>query len=173
MVSNTHGAAAASLYETDFVQWAQDQAAELRRLQRDGAIGSLDLPNLAEEIEGLARAERRELANRIRTIIEHLIKLQASQVAEPRAGREETIDRSRIEIDGLLSDNTSLRRELDPMIRDQTSPAARLAASSFKGHGEPPRPFGALRFTREQVLGRPPSLIPSSERPVGARAFPH
>ncbi len=160
MVSSTNRVAAASLYETDFVQWAQDQAAELRRLERDGPVGSLDLPNLAEEIEGLARAERRELANRIRTIIEHLIKLQASRAAAPRAGWEETIDRSRIEIEGLLSDNPSLRRELDPMIRDQTSPAARLAASNLKRHGEPPRPVGALRYTKEQVLGRPPKPDP-------------
>ena len=58
------------LYETDFYTWTVEQAQFLR----DGAWDSLDIQNLAEEIETLGKQDRRELRNGLRVLIGHLLK---------------------------------------------------------------------------------------------------
>jgi hypothetical protein len=93
-----------SLYERDFYAWALDQAAHLRA----GRLAALDLENLAEEIEGLARAEARELRSRYATLLMHLLKweFQPDQRSTNWAG---TIARERVEIEDHLDDNPSLK----------------------------------------------------------------
>lgn len=61
-------------YATDPYAWALEQAAHLRARR----FGELDLENLAEEVEDLAGAMRRSVRSRVRTIIEHLLKLEHS-----------------------------------------------------------------------------------------------
>ena len=56
------------LYERDFYSWALEQASHLRA----GRLAELDLENLAEEMEGLARADARELKSRYATLLAHL-----------------------------------------------------------------------------------------------------
>ena len=51
----------APAYEDDFVAWLEDQAQHARRQE----IESLDLENIAEELEGMARSDRREIRNRL------------------------------------------------------------------------------------------------------------
>src|SRR4051812_35975248 len=46
-----------ALYDTDLVAWAREQA----DLARRGSVNSLDLVNIAEELEGMVRAEHRAL----------------------------------------------------------------------------------------------------------------
>src|SRR5690349_24464025 len=98
-------------YETDLYAWSLRQGALLRRLAAGERVNDADLdwPNIAEEIETLGRSERRAVASRIATIIEHLIKLDASPATEPRAGWRATVERTRIEIEALLDDSPSLR----------------------------------------------------------------
>ena len=52
----------------------------MRRIASGERVNDADVdwPNIAEEIETLARSERAAVANRIATIIEHLIKLEAN-----------------------------------------------------------------------------------------------
>jgi hypothetical protein len=49
------------LYDTDFYQWTQTQAAALR--QKDFA--ALDLANLAEEIDSLGKSDRRAITHQL------------------------------------------------------------------------------------------------------------
>ena len=73
-------AVATDLYETDFVAWTREQAAELRRL-RDARINSrLDLEQLAEEIEDLGKEQRAAVRSQVQRIIEHLLKDRKSVV---------------------------------------------------------------------------------------------
>jgi Domain of unknown function DUF29 len=58
--------------DQDFHGWLLDQAAALR--QRD--YESVDWDNLAEEIEGMAAQQRRELKARLVTLLVHLLKLK-------------------------------------------------------------------------------------------------
>jgi len=85
--------AAARLYEEDFVRWTEAQAAALREAGAQATNLPLDWENLAEEIDSLGRALRRELRSRIAVIIEHLIKLESSPAADPRRGSMETVGR--------------------------------------------------------------------------------
>jgi Domain of unknown function DUF29 len=152
-----------ALYDEDFVRWTEEQAAALRRaksLRPAGSRGSnspLDWENLAEEIESLGKSDRRELRSQITRVLRHLLKLEASSAAQPRAGWRTTIDEARTEIEGLLEDSPSLRRETQALIKKQIRAAARLAADDLMQHGEQ---IGAIRarlegdaYTEEQVLG--------------------
>ncbi len=58
-------------YRTDFYIWTQQQA----DLLRNEAYAELDLPNLIEEIESLGISRRSVLKSRLRTILEHMLKL--------------------------------------------------------------------------------------------------
>jgi hypothetical protein len=74
-----------TLYETDFVAWTKEQAAELRRL-RDARINTrLDLDQLAEEVEDLGSEHRFAVRSFVTRAIEHLLKLEFSTATEPRA----------------------------------------------------------------------------------------
>ena len=57
-------------YEADFVAWLEDQARHARR----GELDALDLENIAEELEGMARSDRREIRNRLTVLLTHLLK---------------------------------------------------------------------------------------------------
>ena len=59
-------------YEGDFHAWAFEQAALVRAL----APKTLDVENIAEELEALGRGERRAVIARWRLIIHHLLKWQ-------------------------------------------------------------------------------------------------
>src|SRR5437867_1293766 len=59
----------AELYDHDFYAWVQAQAALLKARQFD----ALDLDNLIEEVESIARQERHLLWHRFRTLLTHLV----------------------------------------------------------------------------------------------------
>lgn len=94
----------AATYEGDFYGWALRQAALLRERRFD----LVDLENLAEEMEGLARSEARELRSRYETLLRHLLKW-AFQPERRSSSWEITIVRERREILEHLGDNPSLQ----------------------------------------------------------------
>lgn len=59
-------------YEHDFYAWTQEQS----QLLRAGLLQLIDIEHLAEEIEDMGRAERRELESRLETLLMHLLKWQ-------------------------------------------------------------------------------------------------
>jgi Domain of unknown function DUF29 len=149
-------AADGELYHSDFVAWAQAQAHALRSAAH-GANLPIDWENVAEEIESLARSERRELISRVSTIIRHLLKLTLSPAETPRRSWVETVLRSRDDIDEILAASPSLRPELPALIAQTGVRAARGTARLLEEFGEmTPDMRARLRtttFTPEQVLG--------------------
>jgi uncharacterized protein DUF29 len=107
-----------ALYDRDFVLWTEEQAAALRRAK--GSNLPLDWENLAEEIESLGKSDRRELRSQITRILRHLLKLAVSPKSEPRGGWRSTIRDARVEIEGVLEDSPSLRREIADIIARQS-----------------------------------------------------
>jgi Domain of unknown function DUF29 len=93
----------ARLYDEDFYVWTEAQA-ELLRQRR---FEALDLDNLIEEVEGLARAEKSSVLNNASIIIEHLLKLQYSPAQEPRNVWRASVREHR----------RRLRRDLTPRLR--------------------------------------------------------
>jgi hypothetical protein len=69
---------ATKLYETDFVAWTKEQAAELRRLRDVRLNSGLDLDQLAEEVKDLGSEQRFAVRSFVIRAIEHLLKLEFS-----------------------------------------------------------------------------------------------
>ena len=137
-------------YDTDFCAWAAAQA----ELLRAGRLDEADIARIAEEIEDLGKRDRRELASRIQTVIEHLMKLAASPATEPRAGWDATIARERVEIGRLLEDSPSLRVALPDVIAREERTARRLVARDMSLRGEAPTvALDGLAYDVDQVLG--------------------
>ena len=121
--------AAAQLYEQDFYAWAKAQA----ELLRAGRYSDLDLEHLVEEVDDLGESLKRSVRSRIRTTIEHLLKLEHSPARDPRAGWYDTILAQRSD---LLDELTaSIRREVEPTLPDLYDRARQNAATSLRQHG--------------------------------------
>ena len=118
------------LYEQDFYAWAREQATLLRA----GRYDELDLEHLSEEIEDLGGSLYRSVRSRIRTIIEHLLKLEHSSAAEPRGLWRDTIHAQRADLEDDLS--ASLRRRLQSELPKQYARARAAAARSLRRYGE-------------------------------------
>ncbi len=147
--------APSSLYERDFVRWAKQQAAELRRLAERDGNSPLEPLNLAEEIEGLARRDQRSLSKHVCTVLEHLLKLRVSPATHPRTKWERTLEKTRNSIERLLTHSPSLLREIPKNITEEIDRARDLAALSLQEYSEPPREdVRDITFTAEDVLNR-------------------
>lgn len=144
------------LYDRDFVRWTQDQSAVLRRAKAAGTNLPLDWENLAEEIESLGKSQRAALRSQLRRILRHQFKLDASPAMASRPGWEASIRDARVEIDDILKDSPSLRREISRLIAEQIPIAANLATADLGSHGESPDAVQARLkrggFTVDQVL---------------------
>jgi hypothetical protein len=142
-------------YDGDVVLWSEQQGALLRRIAAGEPVNvAPDWMNIAEEIETVGRSERVALASHVLVIIEHLIKLQASPAAAPRAGWEDTIDRARAEVGAVLEASPSLRPALSTVLEKQMPRARRLAARAMARHGEQPRVDPqSLSFAADRVAG--------------------
>lgn len=140
-------------YDGDLVLWAEDQARALRDAARARINLPIDWHNVAEEIEALGKSQGRELASRIRTVLVHLIKLQASPAIEPQPGWRATIRRERAEIETLLRDSPSLRPTVPAVVAAETATASRIAAADMTDFGEQPKiDLTKSLYTPEQVL---------------------
>jgi Domain of unknown function DUF29 len=98
-------------YATDVAAWAEQQAGLLRR-RASGRLpndAGLDWDNLAEEIEGVAASQKREIRSRLKRICQHLLKWRHSTRPPSRSWRD-TLDEQREQLDDLFKDSPSLRR---------------------------------------------------------------
>jgi hypothetical protein len=113
-----------SLYEQDFYAWCHHEAEILRELQPEG----IDWVNVAEELEGMARSDKRALRSQLERLIMHLLKLQYA--VSKRGGRSwgKSVLQARHEIEKLLDDSPSLRSELSGLIPKAYVTACRDAA---------------------------------------------
>lgn len=92
-----------SLYEADFNLWLEKQAVALRQ----GRFEDLDIENLVEEIESLARSDKRALRSHLRVLLLHLLKWKYQ--SDHRRSWQASIYNSRQEIQELLVDSPSLK----------------------------------------------------------------
>ena len=113
----------ASLYDQDFYAWANEQAA----LLRTGNLSAADIEHIAEEIESMGKAEKRELVSRLAVLLLHLLKWQF-QPARRGSSWEATITVQRHALADHLDDNPSLKAKLVETIAKAYRDAALLAA---------------------------------------------
>ena len=113
----------APAYEKDFVAWLEEQARRARR----GETDDLDLENIAEELEGMARSDRREIRNRLAVLLTHLLKCTAHP-KKPSSSWLGTIAEQRDGIADLIEDSPSLR-DYPAEILERCYPQARRNAA--------------------------------------------
>jgi hypothetical protein len=118
------------LHGEDLYAWSKAQA----DLLRTGRFAELDLAHLIEEIEDVGGAMRRAARNRIRTILEHLLKLEHSPATEPRAGWRATVRAQRVRLRDTLT--PTLQREVESELATLYDDARSLAEGALRDHGE-------------------------------------
>jgi Domain of unknown function DUF29 len=123
-------AKSSELYQRDLYAWSEEQTELLRRRR----FAELDLAHVIEEIEDVGGSLYRQVRSRIRTIMEHLLKLEHSGATEPRAGWERTVRRERAD---LAEDLTpSLRPRIERSMARFHEAARIEAAAALRAHGE-------------------------------------
>ena len=105
------------LYEIDYYTWLVQNAA----LIRDGRVSEADLENIAEELEDMARGEKRALGSQFVVLIQHLLKWQLQPRRRSKSWRL-SIDNARDSIEELLGESPSLRRRVPEYHRSQVPP---------------------------------------------------
>jgi len=111
-------------YERDSYAWASEQAALLRA----GRLNEADIAHIAEEIESMGKAEKRELVSRLTVLLLHLLKWRV-QPGMRGGSLQATIEVQRRDLSRLLRDNPSLKSTLDEAMSDAYGDVIILAAS--------------------------------------------
>lgn len=102
-------------YDSDFYSWTQQQA----KLLKKGLVSHLDLKNLAEEIESLGRSDKRALRNHLINLMLHLLKTECQPEMQNNSNSwKASIRNARREIEYILKDSPSLKKEFNKMIDD-------------------------------------------------------
>ena len=93
----------------------------------------------------------------MRRVLHHLFKLEASPASDPRAGGRRSVRDAREEVEDILQDSPSLRREVAGLVAAQAARAAKMAADDLADHDESSDAIRAQLdkggFTVEEVLG--------------------
>lgn len=100
-------------YDADFLAWTEEQARLLREASRERINASIDWENVAEEIESMGRSEVRAVESALVRVIEHLLKLEFSPVADPRNGWKASVAEHRGRVQRDLKASPSLRGKID------------------------------------------------------------
>jgi hypothetical protein len=132
------------LYECDFALWLDEQA----RALREHRAAALDWDNLAEEIEGLVRSDRRALKSYLENALLHMLELAYWDAERERNQRQWRLHlkNARRGMAVLLEDSPSLARYLADIF-DHSYQAARGDAEILI-EGELPQ---NCEWTLEQV----------------------
>ena len=132
----------AAAHDEDFYAWTQEQA----RLLRSGEFTQLDIENVAEELEGMGRSDKRALESRLEVLLMHLLKWRV-QIEHRSGSWSATIRDQRRRIQKLLRDSPSLRPEV-----------AQLVPETYEGDaGEPPKKRDCQRIFSRPNARSPPS----------------
>jgi hypothetical protein len=138
-------------YEKDFYAWTVEQA----HLLRSGELSSVDVANVAEEIESLGRSDRRAIESRLTVLLSHLLKWR-SQPDRRSTNWSGTIREQRRQIDKLLRDSPSLRPFVSEILAEAYADAREDAAdeTGLSGTDFP----AECPFSVDEVLSR--SFLP-------------
>jgi hypothetical protein len=139
------GTTTKTLYDTDFVAWADETAA----LVRAGRLDEVDLEHVAEEIEGLAGSNRRAVRSQLERLIMHLIKQKIQPERDGASWRASIVDAGR-EISIDLEDSPSLGRHLAENLEEVYRRAVRYAKRET-GVTETPLP-STCPWTLDELL---------------------
>src|SRR5207302_7953609 len=126
----------------DFYTWLMEQA----RAIREHRIEDIDWDNVAEELEGLARSEKRGIRIQIARLVEHLLKLTYASAAQRRLNERlwtTSVRSAQAEAQSLIDENPGLKPQLNQIFS---------SAYSFGRNAA----LGALNLPDDAIPERPP-----------------
>lgn len=137
-----------TLYETDFNLWIEEQSA----LLKSHKFENLDIENLAEEIDSMARSDKRSLRSQLVRILKHLLKFKYQPTKQSDSTSwSESISQGQHEIEAIIEDSPSLKNEPNEYLQTAYSKAIKESARET---GLPIRLFEKkCPWTIEEVLG--------------------
>ena len=120
----------ATLYDTDYAQWAQRNA----ELLRTGRFAELDIAHLLEELGDMSKSDRRELHSRLLVLLAHLLKWEYQYQTLAERWREfkgdswrATIVEQRKQLATLLRQSPGLKAAIEETIAAAYPDAVDLA----------------------------------------------
>jgi hypothetical protein len=144
------------LYEKDLFGWAIHNA----RLLREGNLADIDAENIAEELEGLARAEKRVLIRRISRLIISLIRWAVQPSKQCRCFID-LIEMQRLDVKEILRDCPSLVQQMDVVLKKAYKQAydAAIAITGFADESFPEVcPYSLHQVLDSEIAFEPPEL---------------
>jgi Domain of unknown function DUF29 len=140
-----------SLYERDLCLWLEQQAT----LLREGRFDQLDLANLIEEIEAMARKDKKAIKNNLIVLLTHLLKHQFQPTQRSSGWRGRVVEhRQRLRDD--FEESPSLRPHAAEVFARAYADAREQASVET---GLPLRSFpNSSPYTLEQTLD--PKFLP-------------
>jgi hypothetical protein len=153
----TKPAATQQLYESDFALWLEEQARALK--ERHAA--ALDWDNLAEEIEGLVRSDRRTLKSFLQNALLHMLELAYWEAEWEHNQRQWCLDliNARDGITNIIDDSPSLKNYLAEIL-DVTYERACREAETLTGRHFPEKCEWALAQVRDDTFYPDPAIPP-------------
>lgn len=132
----------------DYYGWTQETIEKLRQ----GRLSEVNVDDLIEELEDMAKGERRELRNRLAVLLAHLLKWQYQPTRQGRSWRA-TIKEQRYQIGLLLSNSPSLKPVLEETLAEAYPSAVQRAVRETDLDEDTfPATFEQTDWTWEQVL---------------------
>ncbi len=120
-------AATASLYEHDFALWVAEQVKLLHAAAFEGRLLDVDVENVIEELEGLARRDRSKLLSHITVVALHVFKLQIQPATATRS-RLVFKNNSATKVRKLLAQSPSMANLVSSYISEAYVDARRQAS---------------------------------------------
>jgi hypothetical protein len=145
-------------YEEDFAAWLQAQA----DLLRERRFEELDVANLIEEVESVARSEFRALMRAIELIVFHMLKWDYQVERQGRSWRD-TINTQRRAVVKLLEDNPSFKsRQEEALTRAYPGlPEEVEKVTGVPAHRLPT----SCPFSWDEIMNRPHNIDPDRPWP--------
>ena len=116
------GSLVKTLYETDYLEWAEQTA----QLIRERRFDEIDLENLADEVEDLASRAKSAVKSQLRRMLMHLVK-QRIQPERDGASWRASIASAQAELLDDISNSPSLRRFARAVLESVYRDAVRIA----------------------------------------------
>ncbi len=138
--------------DADFAAWIQHQVTALRQ----GRFGDLDIDELTDEVESLARRDFKKLRSHLRVIMTHMLKWDYQPERRDVSWRK-SINASRERVWGELATSPSFRSRLTEAV-EQAFPLARLQAWDESGVFLLEHEPNICPYSWEEIMQRPHDL---------------
>ena len=140
--------------DSDFAAWIHDQATALR----EGRFADLDIDELVDEVESLAKRDFKKLRSALLVILQHMLKWDYQPERRGQSWRR-SINDARDRVWGELASSPSFRSRVAEAV-EQAFPLARSKAWDETGVFKLEREPKTCPYSWDEIMLRPHELQP-------------